>query len=68
MARTIGKINIRKVKTITQGIHASGGSIDDVIDGLDNNLWDTWEMADQEIRRIVNDEWWKLEHNKAPWL
>ena len=64
--RTIGKRNINLVKRLTKkalekrkmpwGIVESYQGIDkEIIDELPVKLWDTWEMADQEIRRIIND-------------
>ena len=64
--RTIGKRNVNLVKRLTRkalekrkmpwGIVESYQGIDkEIIDELPVKLWDTWEMADQEIRRIIND-------------
>ncbi len=64
--RSIGKRNIDLVKRITLeeinkrkdclGLRGSYEGIEDQITTrLPMKLWDTWEMADQEIRRIIND-------------
>ena len=67
MARTIGKKNITLVKKITRKeiekakmpyfIRSdSQPSIEDkVIEKLPASLWDIWESADSEIRRIIWD-------------
>lgn len=66
MARTIGKRNITLVKVITNeeiyratnfmGNINYSGIEEKVIERLPKTLWDTWEMADSEIRRIIHDE------------
>lgn len=68
--RSIGKKNIALVKKITREemkkiiapFHSVIGSPDyssiedTVIDKLPVELWNIWECADSEIRRIINDE------------
>lgn len=66
MARTIGKRNIALVKCITReeikkatdfmGNTIYSGIEEKVISRLPASLWNTWEMADSEIRRIIYDE------------
>jgi hypothetical protein len=68
--RSIGKKNIALVKKITKeeivkrrtnisvlfsGIDYSGIE-DNVIERLPVVLWDTWESADSEIHRIIQEE------------
>ena len=65
--RSIGKANINKVMRITKkemsrcknpwgSYDYKPGEVEDaVIDQLPSSMWDTWEMADAEIRRIIND-------------
>lgn len=67
--RSIGKKNINLVKKLTREaikkrqkpyrsileITCYQGIDEEIIDKLPVELWDTWEMADQEIRRIIND-------------
>jgi hypothetical protein len=64
--RSIGKKNINLVvKTTKEAIEKrrmpwgeieSYQGIDaEVRDKLPSELWDTWEMADQEINRIIDD-------------
>jgi len=64
--RSIGKKNINLVKKLTKEvikrrmlpwgeITSYQGIDEEVIEKLPVELWDTWEMADQEIRRIIND-------------
>jgi len=63
--RSIGKRNIEKVRELTKELmrkHTTPwGDTDfsnveeEVVELLPTELWDTWEMADQEIRRIIND-------------
>lgn len=60
MARTIGRKNIRIVKELTREALESGkfsySQIEDiVIKKLPSDMWDTWEMADQEIKRIIDE-------------
>lgn len=61
--RSIGKKNIALVKQITReeiqkmkDEPSLAGIEDKIIERLPESLWDTWEMADQEIRSIINDE------------
>jgi len=66
--RSIGKRNIALVKATTRKAMNEGlpallqlgySSIEEaVVARLPSSLWDTWEMADQEIRRIITDEIW----------
>ena len=62
--RSIGKRNIKKVQDLTlqelksktnYGITNFDGIEEAVINKLPTELWDTWEMADQEIHRIISD-------------
>jgi len=67
--RSIGTKNINLVKRLTkEAIERKKspyssildtpnyhGIEEEVIDKLPVELWDTWEMADQQIRRIVGD-------------
>jgi hypothetical protein len=65
-ARTIGASNITLVKNMTKkmlkqrkdpltGETNYQGIDEEVINALPEELWDTWEAADQEIRRIIGD-------------
>lgn len=58
--RSIGKRNIQLVKNTMHLIFKEGIRLPELeqvtIDRLPSELWDTWEMADQEIRRIIHDE------------
>lgn len=66
MARTIGKKNINLVKRLVKeeikkatsefGVTQYSGIESQVVHRLPESLWDTWESADAEIRRIINDE------------
>lgn len=58
--RSIGKVNIKIVKQTTQDVIDSGdysySQVEDiVVQKLRPEMWDAWEMADQEIRRIISD-------------
>lgn len=59
MARSIGRRNIGLVRieverAVREGV---GDNLEDlVISRLPDSLWDTWEGADNEIRRIIWDE------------
>lgn len=57
MARTIGTKSITLIKKLTRQIKAEGfENIEDrVIEKLSIDLWDKWEGADSEIRRIISD-------------
>jgi hypothetical protein len=65
MARSIGVKNINLVKRLTTaainrrktpyGVVSYVGIEEEVVGELPLKLWDTWEMADQQIRRIIND-------------
>ena len=62
--RSIGKKNIAIVKKITREEMSRGGDecLDDrVVRKLDESLWDLWEGADAEIRRIIWDTMWGKE-------
>lgn len=55
--RTIGKNNIKLVQQLTKKmIDSDTDNIrEKVIEKLPSELWDTWEMADQEIRNIIDE-------------
>jgi len=64
--RSIGKKNIALVRKITleevkkkNPYICNGNTLllveEKIVERLPATLWDTWEMADQEIRRIIND-------------
>jgi len=64
--RSIGVKNVNAVKRLTKkaiknrtmpwGEISGYATIEDeVVDQLPVELWDTWEMADQQIRNIIND-------------
>jgi hypothetical protein len=58
MARSIGRINIGIVKDETlRAIREKGNyNVEElVVSRLDEGLWDTWEGADSEIRRVIDD-------------
>ena len=65
MARSIGVKNINLVKRLTvaavnrrktpYGVASYMGIEEEVVSELPLKLWDTWEMADQQIMRIIND-------------
>ena len=58
MARSIGRRNINLVALETERAIKETGNYQVeqlVIDRLDEDLWDTWEGADAEIRRIISD-------------
>jgi len=58
MARSIGRRNIEKVKQETEKAIREEGNYqveELVISRLDENLWESWEGADTEIRRIIED-------------
>lgn len=60
--RSIGKRNIELVKSETRRALAEQRNItieDLVISRLPDSLWDIWESADAEIRRIIFDEIFK---------
>ena len=61
MARTIGKANIKKVKALVaeaekKGIVQINLVCSYVHKALPEKVYDTWEMAYQEIERIIWDE------------
>lgn len=58
--RSIGKSNIEIVKRVTKEVINSGNiansDVEDVVvKMLPEKMWDTWESADSEIRRIISD-------------
>lgn len=54
--RSIGKLNIDKVKKITNDCKARGDTnIESIRDKLPTEMWDTWESANSEIDRIIMD-------------
>ena len=56
--RSIGRRNIALVKQETERAIAEEGNYqveDLIISRLDENLWESWEGADSEIRRIIED-------------
>lgn len=58
--RSIGKKNRNLVVRVTEeviqeGVAGISNITETVVSRLPVELWDTWEMADQEIRRIVGD-------------
>jgi len=64
--RSIGIKNVNLVKRTTReaiknravdcyGTLSYSGIEDEVVGDLPIELWDTWEMADQQIRRIIDD-------------
>lgn len=60
MARTIGKVNLRKLKAVVAEEITRGGDraqiAERIIDRLPVEWWSLWEGADQEIRLTVDDE------------
>ena len=71
MARTIGKRNIRRVKEEVKRVFWESNNNPDfttlrdvVRDRLPVEMWGTWEMADQEIDRIINDTMWEARVGK----
>ncbi len=64
MARTIGLKNVNLVKRLTRIEMEKNDKVfsvkepnieDKVIENLPAKLWDIWESADDEIRRIIWD-------------
>jgi hypothetical protein len=57
VARTIGKVKIRKLKCIVTEMWTKNRNVseEEIINALPPDWWDTWESADSEIRRIVSD-------------
>jgi len=58
--RSIGKKNVVIVEKTTKevinsGLYSSYQVETVVVQKLPVEMWDTWEMADQEIRRIISD-------------
>lgn len=55
--RSIGKKNINLVKALTTKYLKQGAlNVRELVrQDLPESLWDTWEMADQEINRIIKD-------------
>jgi len=58
MARTIGKAKINRIKALVKEFKAKGcPSIREAVRAeLPSEWWDIWEMADQEIDRVIWDE------------
>lgn len=56
--RSIGKRYINLTKSITQRILRGNPSVGEeyIIQYLPIEMWETWEGADAEIRRIIYDE------------
>jgi len=55
-ARSIGKVNIRKVKEIAMNeINAGNNDIDSIIQKIPEEMFDTWESAHDEIQRIITN-------------
>ncbi len=56
--RSIGRRNIQLVKDETiRAVKETGSyNVEDlVVSRLPESLWDIWESADAEIRRVIND-------------
>jgi|WetSurSiteA1Bulk_404760.scaffolds.fasta_scaffold536930_2 hypothetical protein len=59
--RSIGKRNIKKVQDLTMNLmmteklNGQESILKCVRDMLPEEMWDTWEMADSEINRIIYD-------------
>jgi hypothetical protein len=57
--RSIGRKNIRIVIDETKHALAEGNEFHSiemiVVDRLPSEMWETWEGADSEIRRIIGD-------------
>ena len=61
--RSIGKRNIRLVEETVKRLSREKSNMfernfpteEEVIEELPSELWDTWEMAHQEIVRIIHD-------------
>lgn len=66
MARTIGKIKIRKLKALVRNIHEKNYKLglitllSDVVNKVPEDWRDTWESAWAEIERIIMDELLKI--------
>ena len=62
MARTIGKVKIRKLKELVRKIHADRKAAgqytnhDNIIDLVPDAWFDIWESGWAEIQRIIQDE------------
>jgi hypothetical protein len=68
--RSIGRKNIKLVQKITleEIVDVSDEDVEDrVVARLPEKLWDTWEMADQQIRRIIMDVVMNFEKYLQPW-
>ena len=69
MARTIGrKFKNQIVRIVARGLNEgmTGAEIQDlVVKELPAEAWNTWEMAQQEIERITDDELYKRANAKA---
>jgi hypothetical protein len=63
--RTIGKRNIKLVEKTTLAVKKEceakyqNATVEEVVARLPVSLWETWESADSEIRRIISDTFWK---------
>jgi len=56
--RSIGRKNIELVKNETRRAvqETKGYNVEDlVVSRLSDSLWDIWESADSEIRRVISD-------------
>ncbi len=70
MARTIGKKNVALVEKLTRKAMENNDDLftgvvnveDSVVEKLPASLWDIWEAADAEIRRIIWDTKFKFEN------
>ena len=58
--RSIGKVNIRKLKAIVDSERAKGipGLQDRVLRRIPDAWYDIWESAHDEIHRLVDDMAW----------
>lgn len=56
--RSIGKVKIKKLKTIVMNAFDNDRYVteEEIVAMLPVSWWDTWESTDAEIRRIINDE------------
>jgi len=70
--RSIGKVNIRKLKAIISDEVSKMPKYDrdyrsieeKVIERCPSEWWDIWEMAYQEIHRIIDDELSKVAYGR----
>ena len=65
-ARSIGKVNVKKLKKIVADEWAKNNdvTVEAIEDLLPEEWYDTWESAHDEIRRLVYDELMRLTHEK----